>query len=68
MVEAFTSAGVQFFDITHTNIDQEKRGSGPGNPLPGHAAPFLPWWHPPSADETTLFCGLTAPRRSSGPA
>lgn len=33
MVEAFTSVGVQFFDITHTNIDQEKRGFRPRQSL-----------------------------------
>lgn len=29
MLDAFSSVGVNFFDITHTNIDEEKRGFRP---------------------------------------
>lgn len=43
MLDTFASVGVQFFDITHTNIEGEKRGFRPKQSLEDtrHSMPFL---------------------------
>jgi hypothetical protein len=48
MLEVFASVGVEFFDITHTSIDEEKRGFRPKQSL-GQARASMPFLVPSSA-------------------
>ena len=48
MLEAFASVGVRFFDITHTNIDEEKRGFRPKQTLE-QARTSMPYLVPSAA-------------------